>query len=280
MLRMKPVVAVASVLLTLLVTGFVYAGLPFVRHLQANRLCCQISLARNVGVTWAEMTGRVTYPSELGQDKWVLETMFPGVANGFFVDVGSGHGTIGSNTVALEHNGWTGLCIDPFPVHMEGRTCRVLKEVVFSEGGRRMPFHTAGGLGGLADTLAPWNEQGAKAPTVEFTTVTLGDVLTRTDAPTFIHFMSLDIEGAELEALKGFPFDRVRVGALVVEHNREEPKRSRLKALLEAHGYTRVHSWRQDDFYAPGAGLAVPTRTGTRPADHSLRYRRRSTGTH
>ena len=280
MLRMKPVVAVASVLLTLLVTGFVYAGLPFVRHLQANRLCCQISLARNVGVTWAEMTGRVASPRSLGRTSGSSRPCSLASRTASSWTSAPVMARIGSNTVALEHNGWTGLCIDPFPVHMEGRTCRVLKEVVFSEGGRRMPFHTAGGLGGLADTLAPWNEQGAKAPTVEFTTVTLGDVLTRTDAPTFIHFMSLDIEGAELEALKGFPFDRVRVGALVVEHNREEPKRSRLKALLEAHGTPRVHSWRQDDFYAPGAGLAVPTRTGTRPADHSLGYRRRSTGTH
>jgi hypothetical protein len=114
-----------------------------------------------------------------------------------------------------------------------------------------MAFHAAGGLGGLSDTLAAWNTRGANAPTVEFTTVTLGDVLTHAHAPPFIHFVSLDIEGAELEALKGFPFERVRVGALVVEHNREEPKRSRLKALLESHGYVRVHSWRQDDFYAP-----------------------------
>ncbi len=267
---MKSTIALASVAI-LLVAPVVYVGLPFVRHLQANERCCAIPLVRNVGVTWAETTGRVTYPSELGQDKWVLETMFPGVTNGFFLDVGSGHGTIGSNTVALERKGWTGICIDPFPVHMEGRTCNVLREVVFSKTGRRMAFHTAGGLGGLADTLAAWNERGAQAPTVEFTTVTLGEVLTRVHAPTFIHFMSLDIEGAELEALKGFPFDRVRVGALVVEHNREEPKRTHLKALLEAHGYTRVHSWRQDDFYAPGAGLSLSRwRADKRPAGPSV----------
>ena len=99
-------------------------------------------------------------------------------------------------------------------------------------------------------------------------------------APAFIHFMSLDIEGAELEALKGFPFERIRVGALVVEHNREEPKRTRLKALLETHGYTRVHSWRQDDFYAPGAGLDSPTPTGNGQADRAAQNRARSAGTH
>jgi hypothetical protein len=43
------------------------------------------------------------------------------------------------------------------------------------------------------------------AKTVELTTVTLGNIMQRANAPSFIHFMSLDIEGAELEALRGFP---------------------------------------------------------------------------
>jgi hypothetical protein len=69
--------------------------------------------------------------------------------------------------------------------------------------------------------------------------------------PTFIHFVSLDIEGAELEALKGFPFDTYKMGALAVEHNEEEPKRREIEALMSQHGYRKVHSWYQDDFYLP-----------------------------
>jgi FkbM family methyltransferase len=214
-----------------------------------NQRCCQLSIRRNLRVTLDEMSGRTAYPSEIGQDKWVLEKVFPGVTNGFFVDVGSGHGTIGSNTLALERRGWTGICVDPFPVHMEGRTCRVYQEVVFSEGGRVMDFRTAGGLGGIDDTLGAWNVKAARAPVVQFKTVTLDDLLARAKAPSFIHFVSLDIEGAELEALRGFPFDRYRVGAWTIEHNREEPKRSQIQALLASHGYERVHSWQQDDYY-------------------------------
>ena len=58
---------------------------------------------------------------------------------------------------------------------------------------------------------------------MELTTTTLGDILERTKAPPLIHFMSLDIEGAELEALKGFPLTKYKIGALAVEHNDEEP---------------------------------------------------------
>jgi hypothetical protein len=224
---------------------------PFVARFMENRECCRIPVSRNVEVTLAELRGERTYTGEIGQDKWVLETMFPDVKDGFFVDVGSGHGTIGSNSKMLERAGWTGICIDPFPVWMEGRTCRVFKEVVFREAGREMTFRAAGGLAGLEDTLGDWNTKAKVAPAVQFTTTTLDSILMRANAPPFIHFMSLDIEGAELEALKGFSFDRYRVGAFVIEHNNEEPKRSDLMRLLESHGYVRTHTFKQDDFYAP-----------------------------
>ena len=226
---------------------------PFIEKFMANRECCAIPFSRNVAVTRAELRGERSYTGEIGQDKWVLETMFPDVTDGFFVDVGSGHGTIGSNTKMLEHAGWKGLCIDPFPVYMEGRTCQVFKEVVFSEAGKEMTFRAAKGLAGLEDTLGAWNTKARQAPAVTFTTTTLESILMRGGAPPFVHFVSLDIEGAEYEALKGFPLDRVRVGAWVIEHNNEEPKRSDIKRLLESHGYVRSHTFKQDDFYVPAS---------------------------
>ena len=85
----------------------------------------------------------------------------------------------------------------------------------------------------------------------------LDSILMRGNAPPFVHFISLDIEGAEYEALKAFPFDRVRVGAWVIEHNNEEPKRSNLKRLLESKGYIRSHTFKQDDFYLPNPASAA-----------------------
>jgi Methyltransferase FkbM domain len=131
---------------------------------------------------------------------------------------------------------------------MQDRTCQMFKEVVFSVAGKRVAFHAAGALGGIADTLGAGKSIAQKAPTVEFITVTLSDILERAKAPRFIHFLSLDIEGAELEALKGFPFDKYQIGALDVEHNYEEPKRNQIEALMKRHGYRRVHTWVQDDF--------------------------------
>jgi FkbM family methyltransferase len=226
-------------------------GRTFIKFVRENQQCCQLPFSRAVAIALQEARGEAPFPSEIGQDKWVAEAMFPGVTNGYFLDVGSGHGTIGSNTKALEQRGWTGMCVDPFPTAMEGRTCQMMKEVVSSEAGKTVTFFTHKGLGGIADTLGKWKEEASKAPAVELVTTTLGALLERGQAPPLIHFLSLDIEGAELDALRGIPFDKYRFGAMAIEHNEEEPKRTDIITFLEARGYRRVHTYRQDDYFAP-----------------------------
>jgi len=249
-------ISVGSLLALLAVLALVslssaYVGAKVGMRYESNRLCCDMPKARNLWLSTRELLGFAKFYSQIGQDKWVLETVFPGVTDGFFLDVGSAEGTHLSNTKALEERGWTGICIDPFPLKMEGRTCRMLKEVVFSESGKQVSFKASAALGGIVDTLGTWKDKANEAPTVQFTTTTLRDIVATNHAPRFIHFMSLDIEGAELEALKAFPFDTHRMGALAVEHNYEEPKRTQIEELMKSHGYERVHSWQQDDFYVP-----------------------------
>ena len=247
----KRLVVAMLVLAAVFVAARSPRGIEARKQFAVNRACCDFSLLQTLRMTAREAIGGVTYPSEIGQDKWVLGKVFPGVTNGFFLDVGSGHGTIGSNTKALEDLGWTGICVDPFPAHMDGRTCRMEKVVVSSAAGQLVKFHTHAGLGGIADTLGKWKEEAEKSPAVELTTTTLGAVLAGAGAPSFIHFLSLDIEGAELEALRGMPFDQYRFGAMAIEHNDEEPKRTDILKFLADRGYRRSHTYKQDDFYVP-----------------------------
>ena len=225
-------------------------GAVFRDRLDRNRHCCEFSFATAVTVTIAEMRGAV-FPSQIGQDKWVLYRVFPGVSNGYFVDVGSADGAILSNTKALEEHGWKGICIDPFPTNMQGRACALMTAVVSSVSGQTVRFRPQGHLGGIEDKLGKWKEEAAEAPAVDLVTVTLDDILARNHAPSFIHFMSLDIEGAELDALKGLSLDKYRFGAMAIEHNDEEPKRTDILRYLEQRGYRRSHSYQQDDFYVP-----------------------------
>jgi FkbM family methyltransferase len=222
---------------------------------QYDSSCCQMPLSRSLIVSAEEKLGLVTFYSQMGQDKWVSEKVFPGVKNGFFLDVGSGDGTFMSNTKALEQKGWTGICVDPFPRNMQDRSCQIFKEVVSSKAGERVKFWAAEEWSGIVDTLEPLHKETMQKDTapriVEFTTVTLADILERARAPRFIHYVSMDIEGGELHALQGFPFDKYKIGVLTVEHNFKEPKRSEIKALMESHGYKRVHTLDRDDCYVP-----------------------------
>ena len=94
-----------------------------------------------------QMAGHPTYHSQWGQDRWVAEKVFPGVKDGYFVDVGSGHGTKDSNTKALEALGWSGVCVDPFPQSMETRRCEIFAEVAYSSAGHTVSLHARGASG-------------------------------------------------------------------------------------------------------------------------------------
>src|SRR5688572_31469360 len=100
----------ASILIVIgAVAAVVYAAPSFRAQFTANQVCCQIPFVRNVVVTANELLGRATQPSQVGQDKWVLETMFPDVTDGYFLDVGSAVGELHSNTALLERRSWKGI---------------------------------------------------------------------------------------------------------------------------------------------------------------------------
>ena len=195
--------------------------------------------------------GKPLYHSSYGQDQWIMEVVFPDVRSGFYVDVGSGDGILQSNSKALDELGWRGICIDPYPTGMKTRSARLFKEVVYSEAGHKIRFQPNGFTGGIEDHFnrtKGWHDC-EKSETVEFVTTTLDDILSRAQAPGFIEYMSIDIEGAELEALKGLSFTRYKVGAFTIEHNWEEPKRSEIRQLLEGKGYRYAFPRGRDDFY-------------------------------
>ena len=218
-----------------------------------NTVCCDLAPLENMALSVSEFFGVVKFHSQVGQDRWVIQQIFPNVRDGYFMDVGSGDGVLYSNTKTLEDIGWDGVCVDPFPTNMAKRQCRLFKEVVSDEIGRTVSFRKAGSLGGIDDKLGRWKDTDRikESEVVEFKTASLTDILERAGAPTFIHFMSIDIEGAELDALKGLDFSRYQVGAFTIEHNFEEPKRSQIKALLESNGYRFARTIAQDDCYLP-----------------------------
>ena len=84
---------------------------------------------------------------------------------------------------------------------------------------------------------------------VELVTATLDEILAKANAPQWIDYMNLDVEGAEYDVLLGFSFDKYKVGSWTIEHNYEAEKRDKIRKLMESKGYVRVRSWEVDDWY-------------------------------
>ncbi len=235
-----------------------YTGTWFGYRVAENKYCFDTRVFRRQSVTMAveEMLGIKDFRSQTCQDKWVSLVVYPDTTDGFFLDVGSASGEVISNSKILEDRGWKGICIDPFPSDMENRSCALFEDVIFSRNGEKVEFRVAGDLGGIGAFMDRWKDHTEEAEVVEFTTVTLDEILERAGAPEFINYMSLDIEGAELEALKGLSLYRYRFGAITIEHNFEEPKRTEIRKLLEENGYTLVRNIQQDDWFLNNQLLA------------------------
>jgi methyltransferase FkbM-like protein len=196
------------------------------------------------------MLGKDDFRGLYGQDLWVSRHLYPGVSNGYFVDLGAADGEIESNTKLLELVGWKGICIDPFASSMDKRTCTVVREVVDAEAGNKVEFQQPGSFsGGILKYAGSWISEEEKKQTVTLTTTTLETILDRAGAPHFINYMNVDIEGAEYVALKVFPFDKYRIGALTIEHNNLEDRRMEMRHLMEANGYRLERAILDQDWY-------------------------------
>ena len=59
--------------------------------------------------------------SQARQDLWLMEEVFPGKRNGFFIEIGSADGIALSNTCLLERRlAWRGVCVEANPLLFQG----------------------------------------------------------------------------------------------------------------------------------------------------------------
>ena len=96
----KGVLAIMALLLITVALGSGFVGLKLGVRYHADAECCSIPLSRSLILSVKEKLGLTRFHAGLGEDRWVSEAVFPGVRNGFFLDVGAGDGTLWSNTKA------------------------------------------------------------------------------------------------------------------------------------------------------------------------------------
>jgi len=181
------------------------------------------------------------------------------VGTGFYIDAGASYPVQDSVTQAFYERGWHGINIEPAPAPFARLVAERPRDVNLnlalgeSDGSAR--FFLIGPENGLstmsADFARNHQEAGWSARETEVDVTTLASVC-ETHALSTIHFLKIDVEGAEASLLRGADFTRFRPWIILIEAtepNTQIPTAQEWEGLLIAAAYQFVYFDGLNRFY-------------------------------
>lgn len=204
------------------------------------------------------------------------ETIFKGLKGGVFVDVGAHDGKSLNNTLFFEREfGWTGVNVEPIPAVFErlsknrpdsiNLNCAVgstegTADFIMNSGYTEM-------ISGLASDfdrrhLARLNFEnshyGGRTQVVPVQVRRLDSILKEHNIDR-VHYLSIDVEGAEFSVIKSINFDTVKIDVIGFEDNYADTGAPIVK-FLESKGYTYIGKTGDDVFMIHTSSPFLPAR--------------------
>ena len=176
----------------------------------------------------------------------MLWRAFRDAGPGFYVDVGAADPDFDSVTRAFYDRGWRGVNIEPVPAMArriaDARPRDVTLPVAAGARDGTIILHVVPGTGLSTTDIADAArlEREGWAPLPETVPVRRLSAIMDAHAPETIHFLKIDVEGAERAVLEGCDFTRHRPRVVLVEAtlpNTTEPTHQSWEPLLIAAGY-------------------------------------------
>ena len=162
--------------------------------------------------------------SQTGLDL-LLSNIFKGLQKGFYIDIGCNHPVYNNNTFLFYKRGWRGLnidldksSIDLFNIFRKG-DLNIHAALSSSNNTQKVyEFHKKSPLNTLVKKVA--NYQKAEVKNIyEINTITLNEIINDKGLQNNkINFLTIDVEGHEVEVLKGLNIDIYRPDVIVVEY--------------------------------------------------------------
>jgi FkbM family methyltransferase len=155
----------------------------------------------------------------------ILQRVFAAVPDGCFLDVGASLPVNDNNTYALYQKGWRGVAMEPLPYQTYWQDARpedvFLNAAVGDKSGTLtlQVFDEMQQIStGLSETVAYWALNGTKpSRSVEVPMLTLDQVIAEYLPDLPLHLLCIDVEGMELQVLKGLNLRKHRPWVVVVE---------------------------------------------------------------
>lgn len=200
------------------------------------------------------------------------------IENGFYVDVGANDPVADSVTKLFYDRGWRGINIEPQQQHLASlrkqRPRDVNLGVVASDRTGRITFHQVGGWAHGLSTLRPEvlksrDLKGEDVRSCEVEARTLTDICAE-HAPAEIHFLKIDVEGAEGEVLRGFDLGRFRPWIIVAEAFGPQD----WEQDITGRGYDFVHQDPANRYFVSAEHRELSRAFGY-PVDNYIRYSRK-----
>ena len=197
------------------------------------------------------------FHSQENQDKYLETNIFKGFKNGFFVDVGAYDGIHINNTLYFEEtNQWNGINVEPNKRIYDALVINRPKNInlncaVFNEDGEAEFLLNTGYtemLSGIKHTFDSRhvsrlerenNIYGSSTESVNIVTKRLETIFDEYQV-SHVHYVSIDVEGAEFEVIQSINFDKVFIDVIAFENNYNDNSIPIIK-YLEDHDYVVIH---------------------------------------
>ena len=180
------------------------------------------------------------------------------IENGFYIDIGAQHPVTASVSKAFYERGWRGIHVEPVKEYADllrqDRPDEVVIEAAVSDGHGFSTLYDfpETGLSTLAPQVAEMHHGiGRQSERRTIPTVTLDDIFSFAGSKE-IHWLKIDVEGAELEVLKGWKTSTARPWIVCVEctvPNSTIAAKGTWESLLIAKGYSFAYFDGLNRFY-------------------------------
>lgn len=185
--------------------------------------------------------------------------------NGVFFDIGANDGVTLNNTIYFEKElGWTGVAVEPvsyiFEKLQSNRSCHLINGCLSAKSGKAAFLELVGDAN-MYSTLKIHNtglsarrirkrikRQKSQLNEVMVNCYTFSELVAKYNFKE-VDFLSLDIEGGELEILKSIDFNITPISVISVENNWRTPH---IKNYLEFCGYIHLGTFEIDEIYLFG----------------------------